>query len=165
MLLQVCFLFWSLFEAFKTGSVDKITHDCRWVAHRGDVIVVSMNYRVGPFGFLYGDDTLAPGNLAVHDQILALQWVQENIPQFGGDPNNVTLFGNSSGSVSRSIEKMGVIRFCFYLEDINWYAPSVALICWTLPSCGHSIRCSNRHSSQGRATLIDPTARKRAQLQ
>lgn len=103
------FLFVSLFEAFKTGSIDKITHDCRWVAHRGDVIVVSMNYRVGPFGFLYGDDTLAPGNLAVHDQILALQWVQENIPRFGGDPNNVTLFGNSSGSVSRSIEKIGVI--------------------------------------------------------
>lgn len=56
-----------------------------------------MNYRVGPFGFLTLDEPDFSGNMALKDQLLALQWVNENIERFGGDVNNVTLFGHSSG--------------------------------------------------------------------
>lgn len=64
-----------------------------------DVVVVSSNYRVGAFGFLNLGHRVAPGNYGVKDLILALEWVRENISKFGGDPNNVTIFGVSAGSV------------------------------------------------------------------
>ncbi|KAG6794781.1 esterase E4-like [Apis mellifera caucasica] len=64
-----------------------------------DVVVVSSNYRVGAFGFLNLGHREACGNYGLKDLILALEWVKENISKFGGDPNNVTIFGVSAGSV------------------------------------------------------------------
>ncbi|XP_017464437.1 PREDICTED: cholinesterase 1-like, partial [Rhagoletis zephyria] len=86
---------------YHTGSIFKITHDARYLAARGEVLVVMMNYRVGCLGWLYGGggDNGAPANLGLADIHLALKWVQANGAHFGGDPSNVTLFGNSSGSV------------------------------------------------------------------
>ncbi|CAG2114000.1 unnamed protein product, partial [Medioppia subpectinata] len=67
-----------------------------------DVVVVSVNYRVGPLGFLYGADRTAPGNAGFYDQLLALKWVRENIHAFGGDRDQMTIFGQSAGSWSVS---------------------------------------------------------------
>lgn len=65
-----------------------------------DVVLVTLNYRLGAFGFLNLDNDDIPGNMGLKDQALALQWVQDNIAAFGGDPDKVTIFGNSAGSAS-----------------------------------------------------------------
>ena len=75
-------------------------YDAEAIAVKGDVIVVTVNYRLHMFGFLSLGESSLKGNYGLWDQILALNWVHENIPSFGGDPNSVTLFGNSAGGLS-----------------------------------------------------------------
>lgn len=67
-----------------------------------NVVVVTINYRLGILGFLSLEDpTLGvPGNAGFKDMIMALRWVQKNIEKFNGDPNNVTIFGESAGGAS-----------------------------------------------------------------
>lgn len=73
------------------------------LAARGDVLVVTINYRLGVFGFLSYNETIARGNYGLWDQILALKWVQENIEDYSGDPTSVTIFGESAGGFSVSL--------------------------------------------------------------
>jgi len=68
-----------------------------------DVIVVSINYRLGILGFFNFPGTDVKGNYGILDQVLALKWVQANIANFGGDPNRVTVFGQSAGAMSISL--------------------------------------------------------------
>lgn len=67
-----------------------------------DVVVVSFNYRLGIWGFISTGDLVSPGNNGFRDQVLALKWVKDNIKNFGGDPDRVTIFGQSAGSASVS---------------------------------------------------------------
>jgi len=90
-------MFWIHGGSYKTGSATN--YDGIPLADRGDVVVVIINYRLGPLGFLYLPD--APNfsaNVGLLDQIEALKWVKENIVNFGGDPENVTVFGESAGA-------------------------------------------------------------------
>ncbi|KAK4881475.1 hypothetical protein RN001_004794 [Aquatica leii] len=67
-----------------------------------NVLFVSFNYRLGAFGFLSTENEVSPGNYGLKDQILALQWVQENIEKFGGNNSRVTIFSESAGAASAS---------------------------------------------------------------
>jgi len=83
--------------AFVRGSNASPTYDGTAFARDG-VVLVSINYRLGVFGYTVFDD--APTNLGMRDQIAALQWVRDNVAQFGGNPNDVTVFGESAGGMS-----------------------------------------------------------------
>lgn len=86
---------------FIYGSGNDILQDPEFLVAK-DVVVVSINYRLGPLGFLCVGKK-SRGNMGIHDQILALKWVQRNIAAFGGDPNKVTVFGFSAGAASVDI--------------------------------------------------------------
>ena len=90
--------------AWVIGSGSERTYDAAHLVRRGDVVVVTINYRLGPFGFLrtreLGAGLDTTGNQAMLDQLAALEWVRDEIAAFGGDPDNVTVFGESAGSVN-----------------------------------------------------------------
>lgn len=75
-------------------------HDGARMSALGGVIVITVNYRLGMFGFLSTEDEQSPGNYGLWDQLEALKWVNKNIGDFGGDPSSVTLFGHSAGGYS-----------------------------------------------------------------
>ncbi|MEY2570104.1 MAG: para-nitrobenzyl esterase [Acidimicrobiaceae bacterium] len=70
------------------------------LAAQGDVVIVTINYRLGAFGFLHLEGFPGAGNNGIRDQVVALEWVRDNIAAFGGDPGNVTIFGESAGGMS-----------------------------------------------------------------
>lgn len=84
--------------AFQQGGAHRPEYDGRRLAERG-VIVVTINYRLGALGFLVSSSDGLYGNYGLMDQRAAIYWVHENIEAFGGDPNSVTLFGESAGAV------------------------------------------------------------------
>jgi para-nitrobenzyl esterase len=91
--------------AFNTGAGSVGTYSGKYLVPRGDVVLVTINYRLGALGFLNLADATGgklPGTGAegLADQIAALRWVTDNIAQFGGDPDNVTIFGESAGGMS-----------------------------------------------------------------
>ncbi|MEO6002509.1 MAG: carboxylesterase family protein [Opitutus sp.] len=98
---------WTFGGGFMAGSTSEPRQDGGNLSKKG-VLVVSMNYRLGVFGFMAHPELSqesgrnASGNYGLMDQIAALQWVKKNISAFGGDPDNVTIFGESAGSSSVS---------------------------------------------------------------
>ncbi|MFI1356188.1 carboxylesterase/lipase family protein [Streptomyces sp. NPDC020898] len=89
---------WIYGGAYKFGSAADPSYDAGRLARDGDLVVVTLNYRVGVEGFLRIEG--APANRGLLDQVAALEWVRENIAAFGGDPDQVTVFGESAGAGS-----------------------------------------------------------------
>lgn len=94
---------WIYGGGFYSGTTTLNLYDGKILAAENNVIVVSINYRVGAFGFLFLNDASVPPNAGLFDQLMGLEWIQQNIRSFGGDPNNVTLFGESAGAASVSL--------------------------------------------------------------
>ena len=94
-------MFWIHGGGYTAGSASEPRHDGDFLPTKG-VVLVTINYRLGVFGFLATTDLAkeagAAGNYGLMDMVAALEWVKENIAQFGGDPGNVTIFGESAGS-------------------------------------------------------------------
>ncbi|MFX1305086.1 MAG: carboxylesterase/lipase family protein [Promethearchaeota archaeon] len=91
-------MFWIHGGAFIMGGSRAPTYDGANLAQLGNVVIVTINYRLGAFGYLFIPSITA--NVGQLDQILALKWVYDNIAKFGGDPDNITIFGQSAGAYS-----------------------------------------------------------------
>ncbi len=99
-------MFWIHGGGYSGGSGDEPRHNGDFLPLKG-VVLVTINYRLGVFGFLATSDLAkeangAAGNYGMMDMVAALQWVRDNIQKFGGDPGNVTIFGESAGSFAVS---------------------------------------------------------------
>ncbi len=95
-------LVWFHPGAYSSGTSNEPSTDGERLSRRGNVVVVTVNHRINAFGYLYLAEFGVPeyadsGNAGMLDLILALQWVRDNIAEFGGDPNLVTIFGQSGG--------------------------------------------------------------------
>ncbi|KAK4210942.1 Alpha/Beta hydrolase protein [Rhypophila decipiens] len=86
--------------AFTGGTANDATFDGGNIVSRGDMVLVAINYRLSTLGFLALNDSTTNGNFGLADQILALDWVRAHIASFGGDPDRITLFGQSAGAAS-----------------------------------------------------------------
>jgi para-nitrobenzyl esterase len=100
-------MFWCHGGAFISGSGDSPWYDGTNLCRRGDVVVVTINHRLGAFGYLhlgeFREEFAASGNAGMLDIVAALQWVRDNIAAFGGDAGNVTIFGESGGGAKVSV--------------------------------------------------------------
>ncbi|XP_055952491.1 acetylcholinesterase-1-like [Argiope bruennichi] len=135
--------------AFNVGSSNLKVYDGTKLAQFGDVIVASMNYRLGSLGFFTAFIDEANGNAGILDQVLAIKWIWENAKSFGGDPNHVVLMGESAGAmtisghlispmvkhmVKRAIMQSGAATLPFLLDD-NAQLYTVAQRFATLAGC------------------------------
>jgi para-nitrobenzyl esterase len=100
-------LVWIHGGGFTSGSGSVFLYRGGALVRNGDAVVVTVNYRLGALGFLghrgLGDPDGLVGNWGLHDQVAALTWVRDNIAVFGGDPGNVTVFGESAGAMSIAV--------------------------------------------------------------
>src|SRR5581483_9791235 len=93
---------------FRTGSGNSVFYEGKSLARKHGVVVVTVTHRLNVLGFLYlaeigGEQFRNSSNLGMQDIVLALEWVRDNIEQFGGDPSNVTIFGQSGGGGKTAI--------------------------------------------------------------
>ncbi|XP_071171057.1 cholinesterase-like [Mytilus edulis] len=126
---------WIVGGGFLTMNV--IGSDPKAIAAFTDTIVFTINYRVGPLGFLYFDHNDAPGNMGLLDQSLAIKWIYDNVRRFGGSKHKITLFGQSAGGASvnyhmhseftRRYFQKAIIQSGAADTKFGYHSPSVAL--------------------------------------
>jgi para-nitrobenzyl esterase len=132
---------------YTVGSGSKGLYDGRSLASK-DVVVVTFNYRLGPFGFFahrgQKEDPENPrGNYGLMDQIFALQWVKRNIESFGGDPNRVTIFGESAGG--------GSVGYLVFSNQLEGRFKTAGLFHRAIAQSGHALS-NTRHIKEWRDT-------------
>ncbi len=134
-------MLWLHGGGFNSGSGSGPESDVTALATRGDLVIVTINYRLGALGFahfgeLFGSDFPTTSNNGLRDQVAALEWVQDNIANFGGDPNNVTVFGQSAGGISvASLIGMSQTKGLIHKA----VAQSGGLNQWTSPYCATTV--------------------------
>ncbi|XP_063980243.1 acetylcholinesterase-like [Diachasmimorpha longicaudata] len=107
-------LVWIYGGGYMSGTATLDVYDANFMAASSNVIIASMQYRVGAFGFLYlnkhfGNSEEAPGNMGLWDQAMALKWLKDNAKAFGGDPDAITIFGESAGGGSVSLHLLSPV--------------------------------------------------------
>ncbi|XP_072174373.1 acetylcholinesterase-like [Diadema setosum] len=99
-----------------------------------DIVVVNLNYRLGVFGFLTTGDDVMAGNQGMMDQVMGLKWVQENIEAFGGDPDRVTIAGESAGGGSVSLHMLSPHSTGLFHQSIMQSGNAICPWAWTTNS-------------------------------
>ncbi|XP_018311645.1 acetylcholinesterase isoform X1 [Mycetomoellerius zeteki] len=128
---------WIFGGGFYSGSATLDVYDHKTLVSEENVILVSMQYRVASLGFLYFGTSDVPGNAGLFDQMMALQWVRDNIAAFGGNPENVTLFGESAGAVSVSLHLLSPLSRHLFNQAIMQSGSATAP--WAIISRDESI--------------------------
>ena len=135
-------LVWFHGGAFIFGGVDLYNAD--YFLENDDVILVTVQYRLNAFGFMSTEDSVLPGNYGSLDQVEALKWVQKHIKSFGGDPEEVTIFGMSAGGASVTYLTLSPLTKHLYKNSI---ALSGSPLCWwaNIPNPGKQARMMGKH--------------------
>lgn len=102
-------LVWIYGGGYMAGTSTLEVYDGDLMAVANNFIVASMQYRVGAFGYIYLDIDEAPGNQGMYDQALAMKWIKDNAPYFGGNPERITLFGESAGASSAAFHLLSPV--------------------------------------------------------
>lgn len=111
-------MLWVFGGGFYSGTATLDVYDPKILVSEEKIVYVSMQYRVASLGFLFFDTADVPGNAGLFDQLMALEWVRDNIAYFGGNPNNVTLFGESAGAVSVSLHLLSPLSRNLFSQAI-----------------------------------------------
>ena len=127
-------------------------YDGSHLAVTGNVIVVTINYRLGIFGFMSMADEASLGNYGLWDQIMAINWIRDNIASFGGDKESLTIFGQSGGSMSVGLlsimpQNRGLFQRAILQSGTPIYPFSEYLGNAHLPSIIGNLNCSNSNTS------------------
>lgn len=129
-------------------------YDGSYLSVVGDVIVVTINYRLNVFGFFTTMDDAATGNYGLWDQQLAIQWVHDNIESFGGDPKSITIVGESAGAHSVALQAINPINRGLFHRIIQQSGTSISLLA-TDPEpqiesdkLVHVLNCTRQSTSQ-----------------
>ncbi|KAJ5355651.1 Carboxylesterase type B [Penicillium concentricum] len=141
--------------SFTRGTAAMVDYDGGNFASRSDVVVVTLNYRLGALGFL-STGNLTTGSYGIQDQIMALQWVQKHISALGGDPSHVTVFGQSSGGQSvvallSSTAAKGLLSGALVQSanfDLPWF-PRALYSKYIAPEVGKAVGCDGNASEAG----------------
>ncbi|XP_041481954.1 cholinesterase 1-like [Lytechinus variegatus] len=123
-------LVWIHGGGYAVGGGSEIIYDPIPIVAYADIIVVNVNYRLGVFGFFTTGDDEATGNYGMMDQVLALQWVHDNIKDFGGDPNQVTIAGESAGGGSVSLHMLSPLTDGLFHQTIMQSGNAVCPWAW-----------------------------------
>lgn len=140
------------------GSLD-INHGALLAATE-NVIVASMNYRLGVLGFLFLPPA-APGNMGLWDQLLAIKWLKENAAVFGGDPAGLTLFGHSAGAASVGFHLLSPISQPLFARAVlqsgapnaPWAWKEPGMLKWNAMRISHVLGCPNGNHSEAVSCL------------
>lgn len=119
-----------------------------------DVIVVTLNYRLGPMGFLSTEDQIVPGNMGMKDQVMALEWVNRNIGNFGGDKDLITIMGYSAGGASVHLHYLSPLTKGLFKNGVSFSGS--ALNPWVIAEnskekahkIAHSVGCSTEDNEE-----------------
>ncbi|KAL9700038.1 hypothetical protein quinque_003479 [Culex quinquefasciatus] len=118
--------------SYASGSASFAEYGPERLMDTGKVIVVVIQYRLGVFGFLSTDDSSSPGNYGLKDQSMALRWVQRNIERFGGDPNRVTLVGQSAGGAAVQMHMMSRLSQGTFQRGVSMSGTALAYWNWNI---------------------------------
>merc|ERR1719445_1388213 len=119
-------IIWIYGGGFWSGTTTLELYDLRAMAAEQNIIMVGIQYRVASLAFLYFGTEDVPGNAGMFDQLMAIKWVKNNIAKFGGNPDNITLMGESAGACSVSLHLLSPLSRDLFSQAIMQSATALA---------------------------------------